>query len=389
MTPGPGVNPAAPEVTIAPADRHCGAGVGIVLEVQVRHPGPQPAQLTVMVHGLDPGWVPAPMMIALQPGEVTTIALTIRPEPGALSASYPFVVAVESLDPLGTAGPVMSTAESTLAVGSRERADAGRRPGAGHRCVRPQGSAPDHQSFPAETASCPCNPHVPQGISLRLEHDVVDVPAGRTVGVRGQCSGPQAAAVRDQRGAHLCHRGPRPGRAGRRRGRPCGPGRCSAARWSGQSRWCSSSRSGSVWRSSPSRGSRPTSPGIPVTRPGPVAPALMPVRLRAPTAQQALMASQEPTAPQVPMASRVPMAQPGADGAPEPLPPAKASAAWSPARIRRGHGHPRANQPDRGRRGRRAGSSGRHRRGHRVRPAGRDRGVRQGSVHRAAADQSR
>ena len=29
-------------------------------------------------------------------------------------------------------------------------------------------------------------PNVPQAISIRLEHDVIDVPAGRTVGVRGK-----------------------------------------------------------------------------------------------------------------------------------------------------------------------------------------------------------
>ena len=42
MRPGPGVNPGAPEVTIAPQIA-TGAGVGIILEVFVRHPGPQPA----------------------------------------------------------------------------------------------------------------------------------------------------------------------------------------------------------------------------------------------------------------------------------------------------------------------------------------------------------
>ncbi len=184
MSPGPGVNPAAPEVTIAP-QISCGAGLGTVLEVLLRHPGPQPAQLTLMVHGLDPGWVPPPMLIALQPGEVTRIDLEIRPETGALSASYPFVVAVESLDPLGTAGPVMSTAESTLAVGSRERAVLAIEPIQATAVFRSKAqfkiTNPSQQD-----RELSLQPTVPQAISLQLEHDVIDVPAGRTVGVRGK-----------------------------------------------------------------------------------------------------------------------------------------------------------------------------------------------------------
>ena len=38
-----------------------------------------------------------------------------------MGARYPFVVAAESTDLLGCGSPVMSTAESTLAVDSRER----------------------------------------------------------------------------------------------------------------------------------------------------------------------------------------------------------------------------------------------------------------------------
>ena len=59
MTSDPTVNPAAPEVSVPPSISS-GAGTGVVLEVFVRHPGPRPARLTVMVLGLDNPVCPLP-----------------------------------------------------------------------------------------------------------------------------------------------------------------------------------------------------------------------------------------------------------------------------------------------------------------------------------------
>ena len=182
---GPGVNPAAPEVSVAPLIS-CGAGLGTTIEVYVRHPGPLPATMTVAVHGLDPGWVPGPMIIGpLQPGEVTRIEIAVRPEPGALGARYPFVVAVESLEALGRTGPVTSSAESTLAVDSRERAavliDPVQVTAIFGKKIRLQITNPAQQDRTLEL-----RPTAPQGISVRLAHGLVDVPAGRTVTVPGR-----------------------------------------------------------------------------------------------------------------------------------------------------------------------------------------------------------
>ncbi len=102
-----------------------------------------------------------------------------------MGARYPFVVAAESTDLTGYGSPVMSTAESTLAVDSRERVVLSVEPDQltaifGRR-VRVQITNPSPQD-----RAVTLRPTAGKGIELRLRSDPIDVPAGRTVTVRGR-----------------------------------------------------------------------------------------------------------------------------------------------------------------------------------------------------------
>jgi hypothetical protein len=185
VSPRPGINPAAPEIGVAPLIA-CGAGVSGVIEVYLRHPGPRPAMVALTVIGLDRSWVGEPVVVGpMQPGEITRVQLPVQPEPGAMGARYPFVVAAESTDLTGYGSPVMSTAESTLAVDSRERVVLSVEPeqltAIFGRRVRVQITNPSPQDRSITLLAT-----APKGIDLRLRSDPIDVPPGRTVTVRGR-----------------------------------------------------------------------------------------------------------------------------------------------------------------------------------------------------------
>ena len=155
----------------------------------------------------------------------------------------------------------MSTAESTLAVGSRERAVLVRRPGPGDRRVRPPGPGADHQPVAARTASSTLSTDRAAGISLRLRADR-GRRAGRPDGHRARAR----LRVRRPRvfGTSEVHtyarRRPRAGRAGGGRGHRAGPP--GVPRRAGQVRRGGAGRRavGRARRWSPSRGSPRTSP---------------------------------------------------------------------------------------------------------------------------------
>ena len=374
MRPGPGVNPGAPEVTIAPQIA-TGAGVGIVLEVFVRHPGPQPAQLTHDGARPGPGWVPAPMMIALQPGR----GHQDRPgDPaGARRAERQLPVRGRRrvARPAGRRRP--GDDHRGVHAGRRQpgAGDPVRRPGPGDRRLRPQGPAADHQPVAAGSRAHPAT-HCAAG-DLAAPASTTSSTfrrAGRSVCAAGSgsanrgCSGPARSTPMPSRSA---------GRVRRWWSRATsGPGRCSAARWSGQSRlvlvvalWVGLAIVAIPRITSYFTVRQHQQHGRRRQRARPAQPA--PTARRVPTVRRA------PTAPPEPTGAPAPMVRPGADGAAGA--DGGAGAAASGERLQRAghraesgrrHRHPGADQPDRGRRGRRRSGAGRHRRGHRVRPAG-------------------
>ena len=62
MNPRPGINPAAPEIGVAPLIS-CGAGHDAEIEVYLRHPGPRPAMVTLTLIGLDRSWIGEPVVV--------------------------------------------------------------------------------------------------------------------------------------------------------------------------------------------------------------------------------------------------------------------------------------------------------------------------------------
>lgn len=174
----------SPEVQLPPVIA-CSAGSGAAVNVSVRHRGSEPALLTITVLGLDARWVPEPVVIGpLDPGETTTIALTLVPERGALGARYPFVVAIEATTRQGEP-PVMGIAESVLAVDTRERIAVAIVPSISSavfgRKVEVQVTNPGQEDRELQLESTHAG-----GASLRLADTSILVPAGRTGTVRGR-----------------------------------------------------------------------------------------------------------------------------------------------------------------------------------------------------------
>ena len=92
--------PPGPEITVAPVVS-ASAGAPVAIEVQIWHPGPRPATVTVAVRGLDAEWTPPPVDLGtLAPGEWRTVSFELRPGPSSLGARYPFVVMAAASDPL-------------------------------------------------------------------------------------------------------------------------------------------------------------------------------------------------------------------------------------------------------------------------------------------------
>ena len=184
MTRPPPEDLRSPEVRLPPVIA-CSAGSGAAVDVSVRHRGSEPALLTLTVLGLDARWVPEPVVIGpLDPGESTTISLTLVPERGALGARYPFVVAVEATT-RQSEPPVMGVAESVLAVDARERIAVAIVPNISSavfgRRVEVQVTNPSQEDRALQLESTHAG-----GATLRLADTSIVVPAGRTGTVRGR-----------------------------------------------------------------------------------------------------------------------------------------------------------------------------------------------------------
>jgi hypothetical protein len=183
--PRPPSNPYAPEVLLPPAVQ-TSAGFAVSVPVQIRHRGRIPARMRITVLGLDSRWAPEPLELGpMEPGEAAQVTLTLVPERGALGARYPFVVAVESTAVRGQDGPIMGLAESTLAVDSQERISMTIQPptptavfGKKFRVqITNPGSRDRAFTLVGDAAS---------GASVSLQQDQVEVPAQRTVSVKGR-----------------------------------------------------------------------------------------------------------------------------------------------------------------------------------------------------------
>lgn len=194
-------NPEAPEVVLAEVVS-AAAGTAVAVPVQVYHRGRRPARIRVTILGLDSRWVPEPLELGiLQPGDVAAITLTILPERGALGARYPFTIAAEATAVSGsvsgggaaTAGglggaaakPVIGLAESVLAVDAAERISMAIHPATSTavfgRSIRVDITNPGGASRTFRLA-----PSAAAGASLRLRRGDVQVPAQRTVSVKGR-----------------------------------------------------------------------------------------------------------------------------------------------------------------------------------------------------------
>jgi hypothetical protein len=176
---------APPLVQVAPVVR-AGAGNLLPVEVRLTNTATSARAITVAALGVDPGWLPPPIVTPLlAPGQSTVVTLALQPAAGTLPASYPFAVTAQAVDLAGRPTGSPGVAESVLVVNPRAHVTL--------RLTRPHltairsarigvvlhnnGGAPALVRLAAQSG---------QGLRLSLPEGDIEVPAGHDVRVGGR-----------------------------------------------------------------------------------------------------------------------------------------------------------------------------------------------------------
>src|ERR1700712_4590052 len=180
MTQPPYEGRGAPAANLPPRARinaisRTGAGDTVVVELALLNPSGQSRMLTVTVLGLDPSWLPLPVQVGPVPaGGSAMVELALRPPSGTLPARYPFVVAVQAVDPTGrTSGAATTRAEAALVVDEPSR-------------LSMEVPPTDTTAVFGRPLEVELRSEVSDGARLRLSRHRLQVPPGGAARVRGR-----------------------------------------------------------------------------------------------------------------------------------------------------------------------------------------------------------
>ena len=164
-----------------------GAGNTVVVGLALLNPSGGSRMLTVTVLGLDPSWLPAPVRLGPVPaGGSALVELALRPPSGTLPARYPFVVAVQSVDPAGRSGSAPTTmVEAALVVDEPSRLSMEVTP-ADSTAVFGRRLEVLLRNTGESLAEVELRSEVSDGARLRLSRHRLHVPPGGVTRVRGR-----------------------------------------------------------------------------------------------------------------------------------------------------------------------------------------------------------
>jgi len=179
----------APLVSVDPVLRTA-AGARCSVRASVTNAATSPRVLTVVVLGLEPGWVGGPVTTGvLGPGESQLVEIAVVPPVGTFPAQYPFAVTVQAVDPetQRVAETAPGVAQCRLVVNPRAqlvvdlnpRELVARHGGSLTVTLRNTGTDPVPVDLSTTTS---------RGVHVRLRRDHVEVAPGEVVKVRGRVS---------------------------------------------------------------------------------------------------------------------------------------------------------------------------------------------------------
>jgi large repetitive protein len=185
MTRPSGAEP-PPGVELDPVAR-TGAGHPVVLLLGLVNSADRPRLLTVSTLGLDPAWLPLPVLLGPVPaGGRAQVELALRPPSGTLPASYPFAVAVQATDPrTGQPTAPTSMVEAALLVDEPSRLIMSVSPVDSH-AVFGRRIEVELRNTGGGPASVELRTEVSDGAVLRLSRQRLQVPPGGIARIQGR-----------------------------------------------------------------------------------------------------------------------------------------------------------------------------------------------------------